>query len=99
MLRPLADRVLITPSDPEEVTRGGIILPDAAKKKPREGTVVAVGPGKLLETGQRAPMEVAVGDVVVYSEYAGTELKMKDGTEYVILEADSVLAVKGSKTK
>jgi len=94
MLKPLGDRILIEPSEPEEVTRGGIILPDAAKKKPREGKVVAVGSGKRLENGQRMPIEVAMGDVVVYSEYAGTEVKMKDGKEYVILEADSVLAVK-----
>ena len=94
MLKPLGDRILLQPSEAEEVTRGGIILPDAAKKKPREGKVVAVGSGRRLENGQRAPMEVAVGDVVVYSEYAGTEVKLKSGQEYVILDADSVLAVK-----
>ena len=69
MLRPLADRILVKPGEEEEVTRGGIVLPDTAKKRPREGEVLAVGPGKLLDNGQRAPMEVAVGDVVVYSEY------------------------------
>jgi chaperonin GroES len=103
MLRPLADRILVKPGEEEEVTRGGIVLPDTAKKRPREGEVLAVGPGKLLDNGQRAPMEVAVGDVVVYSEYGGTEITV--GTdEYVILDEGSILAInldakKKSKSK
>ncbi len=94
MLRPLGDRILVQRSEAEDVTKGGIILPDAAKKKPRQGTVIAVGPGKRMENGSRAPMEVAVGDVIVYTEWSGTEVKLKSGEEYLILEADSVLAVK-----
>jgi chaperonin GroES len=103
MLRPLADRILVRPGEEEEVTKGGIVLPDTAKKRPREGEVLAVGPGKLLDNGQRAPLEVAVGDVVVYSEYGGTEITV--GTEeYVILDEGSILAInpdakKKSKSK
>ncbi|UCC67524.1 MAG: co-chaperone GroES [Armatimonadota bacterium] len=100
MLRPLADRILVKPGEEEEVTQGGIVLPDTAKKRPREGEVLAVGPGKLLDNGQRAPMEVSVGDIVVYSEYGGTEITV--GTEeYVILDEGSVLAINpaGKKSK
>jgi chaperonin GroES len=100
MLRPLGDRIVVKPGEEEEVTKGGIVLPDTARKKPREGEVLAVGPGKLLENGQRAPMEVSVGDTVVYSEYGGTTIEIgKD--EYVILDESSVLAVKtnGKKKK
>lgn len=93
MLKPLGDRILLEPSEAEETTKGGIILPDTAKKKPREGKVLAVGAGRLLDNGQRAPMGVAVGDVVVYSEYSGTEVKVGD-KEYVLVGEDSVLAVK-----
>jgi chaperonin GroES len=93
MLRPLGDRIVVKPGKEEEVTRGGIVLPDTAKKKPREGEVIAAGPGKLLESGQRAPLEVSVGDVVIYSEYGGTEVTV-DGQDYVILDEGSVLAVK-----
>ena len=96
MLRPLGDRIVVKPGKEEEVTKGGIVLPDTAKKRPREGEVLAVGPGKMLENGQRAPMEVAVGDVVVYSEYGGTNIEVgKD--EFVILDEGSVLAVKTDK--
>jgi chaperonin GroES len=92
MLRPLGDRIVVEPGEAEEVTQGGIVLPDTAKKRPREGKVLAVGPGKLLDSGERAPMEISVGDVVVYSEYGGTEIKI-GGTDYVILDESSVLAV------
>ena len=85
--------MVIKPHEPEEVTKGGIVLPDTARKKPRRGEVVAVGAGKLLDNGERAPMELSVGDVVVYSEYAGTEITMRSGDEYVILDEDSVLAI------
>ncbi len=92
MLRPLADRILVKPGEEEEVTKGGIVLPDTAKKRPREGEVLAVGPGKLLDSGQRAPLEISVGDVVIYSEYGGTEITV--GTEeYVVLDEGSVLAI------
>jgi chaperonin GroES len=93
MLRPLGDRVVVKPAPEEEVTKGGIVLPDTAKKRPQEGKVVAVGSGKLLENGQRAPMSVKKGDTVVYSKYGGTEITV-DGNELVILEEDQILAVK-----
>lgn len=93
MLRPLGDRIVVRPGEEEEVTKGGIVLPDTAKKKPREGEVLAVGPGKVLENGERAPMEVSVGDIVIYSEYGGTTVEIGD-EEYVILDEGSVLAVK-----
>ena len=92
MLRPLGDRIVIKPGEAEEVTKGGIVLPDSAKKRPREGEVLAVGPGKLLDSGQRAPMETSVGDVVVYTEYGGTEITVGD-EDYVILDEGSVLAI------
>jgi chaperonin GroES len=92
MLKPLGDRIVVKPGPEEEVTTGGIVLPDTAKKKPQEGTVVAVGPGKVLESGQRVPLEVAVGDVVLYTKYGGTEVTL-EGEDYVILEEGSVLAV------
>lgn len=93
MLQPLANRVVVQAAEEEETTAGGIVLPDTARKKPQEGKVLAVGPGKLLDSGERACMEVSVGDAVVYSKYSGTEITM-DGEEYVILEEDSILAVK-----
>ena len=96
MLRPLGDRIVVKPGKEEEVTRGGIVLPDTAKKKPREGEVVAVGPGRVLDTGERAPMEVSVGDVVMYSEYGGTEVTV-GSDDYVILDEGSVLAIKPVK--
>jgi len=96
MLRPLGDRIVVKPGKEEEVTRGGIVLPDTARKKPREGEVLAVGPGKMLDSGERAPMEVSVGDVVIYSEYGGTEITV-DGKELVILDESSILAVNPDK--
>ena len=98
MLRPLGDRIVVKPGKEEEITKGGILLPDTAKKRPREGEVLAVGPGKLLENGQRAPLEVAVGDVVVYSEYGGTEVTV-GGEDLIILDEGSVLALKPKKGK
>ena len=93
MLRPLGDRVVIKPSPEEEVTKGGIVLPDTAKKKPQEGKVVAVGSGKMLENGNRAEMSVKVGDMVIYSKYGGTDVTV-NGEELVIMEEDQILAVK-----
>jgi chaperonin GroES len=98
MLRPLGDRIVVKPGKEEEVTRGGIVLPDSAKKRPRQGEVLAVGPGKLLENGERAPMEIAVGDVVLYSEYGGTEITL-EGVDYIILDENSVLAIDPKKGK
>jgi len=89
---PLADRVIVKPLTREEVTRGGIVLPDTAKEKPQEGEVIAVGPGKLSEDGaQRIPMEVEVGDKVIYAKYAGTEWKYED-EEYLILRESDIQA-------
>jgi chaperonin GroES len=92
MLRPLADRIIVTKSDAEETTKGGIVLPDSAKEKPTQGTVISVGPGKVLENGQLAAMEIKAGDKVLYGKYGGTEVKV-DGEEYVILRQDDVLAI------
>lgn len=92
MLKPLGDRIIIKPTAAEEVTKGGIVLPDTAKEKPREGEVIAVGPGKVLESGTKVPMEIKVGDKVIYSRYGGTEVKL-GSEEYVILRQDDVLAV------
>jgi chaperonin GroES len=92
MIRPLADRVVVEPGPEEDVTPGGIVLPDTAKEKPQKGKVIAVGSGRLLENGQRAPMTVKVGDTVLYSKYGGNEVTL-EGKEYLILEEDQVLAV------
>jgi chaperonin GroES len=93
MLKPLADKVVIKPGPEEERSSGGIVLPDTAKRKPQEGKVVAVGPGKLLEDGKRAAMSVKKGDTVIYSKYGGTEITVK-GEDLVILSEDEILAVK-----
>ncbi len=93
MLQPLGDRVIVEPIEPEEQTQGGIILPDTAKEKPREGKVIAVGPGKPTDDGERIPPPVKVGDIVIYTEFSGTEVKI-DGKKYLIVDSDSLLAVK-----
>lgn len=93
LIQPLGDKVVVKPGPEEERTATGIVLPDTAKKKPQDGEVVAVGTGKLLDNGERAPMQVKVGDTVIYSKYGGTEVEV-DGTEYVILDEDSILAIK-----
>ena len=77
-IQPLADRVVVKPIEREEVTKGGIVLPDTIREKPQEGKVVAVGPGRLSEDGKRITMDVKVGDIVVYSKYGGTEIKIDD---------------------
>ena len=91
-VKPLDDRVLVKQSVAEEKTPGGIVLPDTAREKPQRGTVVAVGPGKLLENGQRGKMSLKKGDEVYYGKYAGTEIKI-DGEEHVILRESDVLAI------
>jgi chaperonin GroES len=96
--QPLADRVIVQPIEREEVTRGGIILPDTAKEKPQEGKVLAVGPGRLSEDGKRIAMDVAVGDVVIYTRYGGTEIKV-EGEELIILRESDILAKKAKKGK
>lgn len=89
---PLADRILVKPLEAEEKTKGGIILPDTAKEKPQEGKVIAVGKGKVLEDGKVQPLEVKVGDRILYSKYAGTEIKI-EGEEHLIIREDDVLAI------
>ena len=89
--KPLGNRIVIEPSeDDEQMSSGGIYIPDTAKEKPQEGKVVAAGPGRMTDDGNRIPMELAVGDVVVYSKYAGTEYKEGD-TEYLVLREDDIL--------
>ena len=94
-IEPLGDRVVIKPIPKEEVSKGGIVLPDTVKEKPQEGEIIAVGPGKLSEEGKRIAMEVKVGDTVIYSKYAGTEFKLDD-EEVVIMRESDILAKKGS---
>lgn len=91
-LTPLGDRVVVKPLTREEVTKSGIVLPDTAQEKPQEGEVLAVGPGRVLDTGQRIPMELKQGDRVVYARYAGTEFKLEDD-EMLILSERDILAV------
>ena len=92
-LTPIGDRVVVK-AEPEEMkTRSGIVLPDSAKEKPQEGTVVAVGSGRVLDNGQRVPLEVKVGDKIIYSKYGGTEVKI-DEEEYIILSERDILAIK-----
>jgi len=90
--RPLDDRILIETHEAEEKTTGGIILPDTAQEKPQRGTVIAKGPGKLLDSGARGEMSVDIGDVVYYGKYSGTEIEI-DGETYVVLRENDVLAI------
>ena len=96
-LTPLEDRIAVLPSEEEQTTVSGIVIPDTAKEKPQEGEVMAVGPGRF-EDGQRIPMDVNVGDTVIYSKYGGTEVKV-EGDEYLVLSARDVLAVVGTVRK
>ncbi len=91
-LRPLKDKVVVKPSEGEEKTAGGIFLPDSAKKKPQEGKIIAVGSGRTLDDGTVKPLSVKVGDIVVYSKYGGTEVKL-EGEDVVILDEDQIYAV------
>src|SRR3989337_2456045 len=90
-LKPLDDRVVVEPVEAEEMTAGGIVLPDTAKEKPQRGTVLAIGPGKLLDSGQRGELSVAVGDEVIYGKYAGSDIEI-NGREVKILRENDVLA-------
>jgi chaperonin GroES len=90
-LNPLDDRVVVKPMDAEQMTAGGIVLPDTAKEKPQRGEVVAVGPGRLLDSGERCPVGVAVGDEVLFGKYGGTEIEV-DGEEVKILRESDILA-------
>jgi len=91
-INPLGDRVVVKPSEAEEQTEGGIILPDTAKEKPQKGEVIAVGPGKKSDTGETIPMEVKKGDTVIYGKYSGTEFNF-EGDEYLIMHENDILAV------
>lgn len=91
-LNPLADRVIVKPAEAEEKTKGGIILPDTAKEKPIEGTIVAVGPGRISDDGKTIPMTVKVGDKVLYGKYSGTEVTV-DGEEYLIMRESDIFAI------
>jgi chaperonin GroES len=92
-LQPLADRVLVKPVEKEEKTKSGIYLPDTAKEKPQEGIIMAVGPGKMTDDGKRIPMDLKVGDRVIYAKYGGTEIKVDD-EELMILRESDILAKK-----
>ncbi len=94
-LQPMADRLVIRPIEKEDVTKGGIYLPDTAREKPQEGKVLAVGPGRLSEDGKRIAMDVKVGDIVVYTKYGGTEIKVDD-EELIILRESDILARKAA---
>jgi chaperonin GroES len=91
-IKPMNDRVIVTRVEEEKQTAGGIIIPDTAKEKPQEGKVVAVGPGKRDESGKRMPLEVKKGDRILFSKYAGTEIKI-DGEEHIFMREDDILAI------
>jgi chaperonin GroES len=90
-IRPLDDRVVVRPTEAEEMTAGGIVLPDTAKEKPQRGSVIAVGPGRLLDSGKRGELSVAVGDEVIYGKYGGTDIEV-DGEEVKVLRESDILA-------
>ena len=91
-IKPLEDRIVVRPLEAEQVTASGLVIPDTAKEKPQEAEVVAVGPGRVSDEGDRIPVDVKVGDMVVFSKYGGTELKY-NGEEYLVLSARDVLAI------
>jgi chaperonin GroES len=92
-LRPLADRVIVEPIEEDEITAGGIVLPETAKEKPQRGTVLAVGPGKRDDQGKVIPVDMEVGDVVLYAKYGGTEVKLGTDREVLVLRESDILAV------
>lgn len=91
-IKPLEDRIVIKQVEAEQTTASGLVIPDSAKEKPQEGEVVAVGPGRVADNGTRIPVDVKVGDVVIYSKFGGTEVKV-DGTDYLVLSTRDILAV------
>lgn len=91
-LKPLGDRLVVKAAPHEDMTKGGLVLPDTVKEKPVEGIVVAVGEGKILENGQRQPMDVKVDDKIIYSKYSGTEVKL-DGEDFLVISERDVLAI------
>jgi chaperonin GroES len=94
-LRPLGDRVVIQPTPREDMTKSGIVLPDTAKEKPQEGTIVAAGPGRILDDGKREAMDVKKGDKVLYAKYAGTEFKIDDEDLLIVSQKDILAVVEG----
>ena len=92
-LRPLDDRVVVEPMEAEQMTAGGIVLPDSAKEKPQRGTVISVGPGKLMDSGERGTMSVKVGDEVIYGKYSGTEIELNGQDVKILREADILAKV------
>ena len=92
-LRPLDDRVVVEPMEAEQMTAGGIVLPDTAKEKPQRGTVVSVGPGKLMDSGERGTMSVKIGDEVIYGKYSGTEIELNGQDVKILREADILAKV------
>ena len=96
-LEPLDDRLVVRPIEREEVTKGGIVLPDTAKEKPQEGKVLAVGPGRLSEDGKRIAMDVKMGDIVIYAKYGGTEWKDEDSDEELVILRESDILAKKTK--
>lgn len=95
-LRPLGDRVVVQPSAREEMTKSGIVIPDTAKEKPQEGTIIAAGPGRILDDGKRESMDVKAGDKVLYAKYGGTEFKL-DGEDLLIISLKDILAIVESR--
>ncbi len=93
MIRPIGDKVVVQTTEADEKSAGGIVLPDTAKKRPQEGKVVAVGPGRVLDIGERAPMSLKEGDIVIYAKYGGNEVTV-DGEDYIILDQEQIYAVK-----
>ena len=91
-IRPLDDRLVVIPDDPEEITAGGIVLPDSVREKPQRGKVVSTGPGKLLDSGERGKLSVKKGDIVFYGKYSGTEVEVS-GETYVIIRENDILAI------
>ncbi|MFC0581922.1 co-chaperone GroES [Micrococcoides hystricis] len=91
-IKPLEDRIVVQPQEAEQTTASGLVIPDTAKEKPQEGVVVAVGPGRFDESGNRVPMDVKEGDVVIYSKYGGTEVSVR-GNDYLVLSTRDVLAI------
>lgn len=91
-IRPLGEKVLVERMEAETMTKGGIVLPDSAKEKPQQGTILAIGDGKLLDDGSRGAMQVSKGDKVLFSSYAGTDIKI-DGTEYLLMDESDILAI------
>jgi len=92
-MKPLADRIIVKPLEAQETTKGGIVLPDTAKEKPQEGKVVAVGKGKVSDSGQVQALEVKVGDRILYGKYSGTEITTQEGEELLIMREDDVFAI------